>query len=520
MNRTSHIAAALTAALGTLAPTAAAEPMNILFIAVDDLRPALACYGDEHAITPNIDRLAARGTIFANAHTQQAVCAPSRISLLTGLRPDTTQVWDLKTRLRDHLPDAITLPQHLRSLGYATVGMGKIFDIRSTDQQLDEPSWSIPFQDVSSPSDDTFHYRDPEHVELVLTKKQAAREAGVRGWRAVRDFIGTRPSTDQADVPDNAYPDGAIADKGIEWIETLAPEEEPFFIAVGFKKPHLPFNAPSRYWDMYDRDQFERPVSTSLPDGAPEIAFQDSWELRGGYTDVPERGVPVPEEDRKRLTHGYYACVSYIDTQVGRLLDALDASGEADQTVIVLWGDHGFHLGDHGMFCKHTNFEMATRVPLIFTAPQVAANTAPHRGPVEFVDVFPTLCDLAGIPAPEGLHGLSLRPAMIDIERDVKPIAVSQYPRNHTSANALMGYSVRDRRFRYTEWRRSDGLGPGTGRVVHRELYDYETDPHETRNVADDPTYAAERARLAKHLREADVIGPDPHHTPTESMSR
>lgn len=499
-----------------IAPHAAGDdPKNILFIAIDDLRPALGCYGDPHAITPNIDRLAARGTIFANAHCQQAVCAPSRVSLLTGLRPDTTRVWDLATKFRDHIPGAVTLPQHMRSFGYTTAGVGKIFDVRSTDRMFDEVSWSIPFEgSVSSPADESFSYRDPDHVALVLEKKPLAREAGVRGSKEIQlQVVGVRPSTDKADVPDEAYDDGAIATRGIEMIEELAPADEPFFIAIGFRKPHLPFNAPSRYWDLYQRDQFERPVSTKLPNGAPSFAFQDSSELRNNYTDVPPKGVPIPEDDRLRLTHGYYACVSYIDAQVGRLLDALEASDEVDDTIIVLWGDHGFHLGDHGMFCKHTNYEMATRVPLVFVSPDVGANAEPHDGPVEFVDVFPTLCDLAGIKTPDNLHGVSLRPAMEDVSHDVKPIAVSQYRRSAGRGVRVTGYAVRDRRYRYIEWRDAHGItGPGTGPIVAVELYDYEHDPHERRSVAEDPRYASEIERLRGLLHEGKFIGADDAH--------
>ncbi|USN99718.1 MAG: sulfatase-like hydrolase/transferase [Phycisphaeraceae bacterium] len=503
------LTALLALVLAPLLAHAVDRPKNILFIAVDDLKPNLACYGDAHAKTPNIDRLAARGVIFSNAQCQQAVCGPSRASLMTGLRPDTTKVWDLQTLFRDHIPDVVTLPQYLIANGYTTTGMGKIYDPRSVDKQLDRVSWSIPYLETSCVSDETFFYRDPKQVELVLSKLPEAKAKGIKGWKQVQDFIGVRPSTDQADVPDDAYPDGVIADQGVASIRTLAPKDEPFFIAVGFKKPHLPFNAPSRYWDLYDRNEFTPPPpTTGLPTGAPEFAFQDSWELRGGYTDVPGPGIPIPEEDRLRLTHGYYACVSYIDAQVGKLLDALDASGEADNTIVILWGDHGWHLGDHGMYCKHTNYEQATRAPLIIAAPGEGEHGVTHAGPVEFVDIYPTLCDLAGVPIPTDLHGVTLRPAMEDPDHDVKAVAVSQYPRHAEGKGQVMGYSLRDRRYRYIEWRSSGKeVGPGTGEVVAVELYDYETDPDETRNLVDDPAYATVRDRFESYARRAITLG-------------
>ena len=481
-----------------------AERPNVLFIAIDDLKPLLGCYGEGHIKSPNIDRLAERGTVFLNAHCQQAVCAPSRVSLLTGLGPDATKVWDLKTQFRDHLPNVVSLPQHFKQHGYEVVGMGKIYDPRSAGGQhkMDPPSWSRPYVQVSSPSDATLSYRAPDIVALIETKKA---ELGKRAsWGRLQKAI-KRPPTDMADVPDNAYFDGAMAEEAARMMPSLAAAEKPFFLALGFKKPHLPFNAPKKYWDLYDRTAIKLAANREMPQGAPEFHFQPGWELRSGY-DVPQEG-QLPDDLQRLLVHGYYACVSYIDAQVGKLLDALDAAGVADDTIVVLWGDHGWHLGDHSIWCKHTNYEQATRVPLIVAAPGAGTRGNTSRSPVDFLDIYPSLTELAGLPAPAHLHGKSLVPIMKDGAAKVKEAAFSLYPRHYDGGRQVMGYALRDERYRYIEWRLCEEKpGPGTGEAVKRELYDYETDPLETRNLAgdDDQTPVIERmGKLATRYRKA-----------------
>ena len=398
-----HLLAAAALAAPLLAPaSAAAQPdrPNVLFIAVDDLKPAIGAFGDAAAVTPNIDALSARGTVFLNAHCQQAVCGPSRVSLLTGLRPDTTKVWDLKTEMRDELPGVVTLPQAFKNAGYASVGMGKIYDPRSAGgrRSMDRASWSEPFVQVDAPADDTYGYRDPE----VVGRVEAMKAAGdlPRGYNKQLKIVfpDGKPATDAADVPDEAYFDGALTEVAKERLSGFAGSGEPFFLAVGFKKPHLPFNAPQRYWDLYEREAFELAGVTSAPAGAPEWAPQPGWELRSNY-DVPADG-PISEDKQRELIHGYYAATSYIDAQVGELVEALDAEGLAENTIVVLWGDHGWHLGDHDIWCKHTNYEQSTRSPLLFVAPGIDGQPAENASPVEFVDVYPTLLDLAGI----GVH--------------------------------------------------------------------------------------------------------------------
>lgn len=481
-------------------PAAEARP-NILFIAVDDLKPMLGCYGDTLVKTPNIDRLASMGTVFLNAHCQQALCGPSRNSLLTGLRPDTTRVWDLETRIRDIVPDVVTLPQYFKQNGYTTVGVGKIYDSRCVENNDDPASWSCPY---------IYPLRNPnEELGCVnsrfVAKVRALRAKGINTDNELRKALGGQPPIEiDQDVPDNAYEDGRTAEIGMALLTELTAKEVPFFAAIGFLKPHLPFVAPKKYADLYSRSQFHVAQLREKPIGAPEFAWQPGWELRQGiYSDVPllKEGGPIPDAMQISLIHGYHACVSYTDAQIGKLLDALEKSGEANNTIVILWGDHGWHLGDHGLWCKHTNYEQATRSPLIIAdlrRPQAQKNSSP----VEFVDVYPTLCEMAGLPVPEDLEGTSLVPILENPAASVSEIAISQFPRGVKIGNKwkpVMGYSFRDTRYRYTEWIQKDyRAGETEGEVIARELYDYQTDPLETRNRIDDPAYAEVIARMKK----------------------
>ncbi len=473
--------------------------MNVLFIPVDDLKPAIAAFGDERAITPNLDRLAERGTIFTNAHCQQAVCAPSRVSMLTGLYADTTKVWDLRTKFRDHLPDVVTLPQTFKNNGYMSVGIGKVFDPRSTDRGLDTRSWSEPYAQVQSPAQSTFGFREPNVIRQVEIAKTSPDWPD--GWKQQLRFAfpDGQPVTDAADVPDEAYEDGLVADVAGARLREFAASDEPFFFAVGFKKPHLPFNAPLKYWQLYDRDEFELATSRHAPEGAPEYASQPGWELRNGIYDVGGIGFEgdLPDDLQRELIHGYYAATSFIDAQVGELLDTLDQTGLAETTIIVLWGDHGFHLGDHGMWCKHTNYEQATRSPLIIVDPRHEGGIV-NASPVELVDVFPTLVELADVEHEGTLHGDSLVPILTGEADAVSDFALSQFPRGGRDGEDKMGYAYRTDRYRLVRWRAQNSreLGEIDGPVVAVELYDYEADPLETRNLADDPAYADIRRDL------------------------
>ena len=457
----------------------AAEPdkPNVLFIAVDDLRCELGCYGAKEIKSPNIDRLAKRGVVFDLAYCQQAVCNPSRVSLMTGMRPDSTKVWDLVTDFRTTIPNAVTIPQHFRKHRYRALSYGKIFH----NEFPDNVSWDEP-------------HRWPENSQLWseeakrrLTDFRQEMRAEGKGEAAIERMRAV--ATEIVDIPDSKHIDGAIADQAIAAMRRLAKNDQPFFLAAGFIRPHLPFVVPRKYWELYDRDEIPLAANSFLPHGMPEMAFGDHslggfYELRVymDYLDTPspfER--PLTDAQKRELKHGYYASVSFIDEQVGRLLAELDRLGLAQNTVVVLWGDHGWKLGEHNGWCKQTNYEVDTRVPLIICAPGAKANGKSSGSLVEFVDIYPTLCELAGLPVPGFAEGTSLAPLLDDVSAKVKDAAYSQFPRNHQGRN-YMGYAMRTDRYRFIEW-----LDRQTGKTVATELYDHTTDPNENTNIADRP---------------------------------
>lgn len=488
---------------------------NVLFIAVDDLKPILGCYGDKFAKTPNIDRIAKTGTVFMTNYCQQAVSGPTRASLMTGMRPDYTKVWDLKTKMRDVNPDIISLPQYLIKQGYSTQGIGKIYDPRCVDKDLDKPSWSVPYykksdeyvSKVTGPAE--MNYQLPATKALIRKYRAEGQSKGLQGTD-LNDYIMKfiKPSVECADVPDNAYNDGANALESKQILIDLSKSKKPFFFAVGFAKPHLPFVAPKKYWDMYKRDEMPVAPFQQKAKNGPEIAYHRSSELMA-YSDIPELasftdqkvGVNLPLDKQKELIHGYYAATSYTDAQVGILLHTLDSLGLLKNTIVILWGDHGWHLGDHNLWCKHTNFEQATHAPLLISAPWIKPSKT--TSPSEFIDIFPTICELAGVPVPAHLDGKSLVPVMNDPKKIVKDFAISQYPRTNNkeeserlgfSDGEYMGYSLRTERYRYTIWLKDSfrsNMPFKKELVVASELYDYEKDPNETINVAGEKTYAA-----------------------------
>ena len=555
---------------------------NVLFIPVDDLRPLLNVYGEDDPLkpitingesgTPNFDRLADSGVTFLNAHCQQAICTASRVSFLTGLRPDTTRNWNLESKFRDIMPNVVTLPQHFSDNGYKTFGVGKIFHGQSSNHQDDDhstgaDSWNEGWQNPSNGRFNFYERGDNPNVWTTWNKAAMSDSSSVSATD-----VGEYKRDGVTEIEDSDYKDGRAADLAVEKIAEYAINGEPFFLGLGFQKPHLPFNAPKDYWDLYDPSAIDMsnylgvrsmPVGTNSftsPYGGEPSSYGD------GETYLPTNGSEVPEiffnnrmpslDSARHLIHGYMACVSFIDAQLGKVLDALedpnqdgsDADSISDNTIVILFGDHGFHLGDHGAFwAKHSNYEISTRVPLIIRSPGMSAlgtSGTMTNAPVELVDVFPTLLDLCSLPIPDEttsitnditryqiLEGTTLLPLLEDSQQPWKSAAFSQYQRHisykssYDSDRTLspagggkgMGYSIRTDRYRYTEWWRTNGnygkfgvttgsnpYDPDASRVVANEasfveLYDYQEDPHETENLA--YTQAAAHAALIAELQ-------------------
>jgi iduronate 2-sulfatase len=439
---------------------------NVLLICVDDLKPLLGCYGDPHAKTPHLDRLAKRSVVMEAAYCNQAVCAPSRHALMTGLRPQTLGIYDLGTNFRKSRPDAITMAQHFRKQGFRAEAMGKIFHVGHGNGE-DAASWDVP------------HFSGGR-----AGMYQAPENRGVQ-----RNKNGNGPAYENADVADDAYPDGVVASEAIGRLtEAVKRPETPFFLAVGFVKPHLPFCAPKKYWDMHDPAKLPLATVTEPPVGAPSYAPQFGGELRN-YQDIPRQGA-LSQDLQRTLIHGYYAAASYMDAQLGRVLDKLDELKLTEQTIIVLWGDHGWHLGDHGMWCKHTNYEQAARIPLLISAPGVAP--ARTKAFVETVDIFPTLSEMAGLPMPAGIDGVSFAKVLRAPETAARESIIHVFPRNK-----LLGRAIRTARYRMVEWK-VPGAETSTAEY---ELYDYEKDPLETKNLAasQPEVLATLKAILATH---------------------
>ncbi|HMI01638.1 MAG TPA: sulfatase, partial [Pedobacter sp.] len=425
---------------------------NVLFIAVDDLRPQLGCYGDETVQSPNIDKLAKSGVLFNRAFCQQAVCSPSRTSLMTGRRPNTTKVWDLNTHFRTTIPDVVTLPQYFKNNGYHTQSIGKIYHDPASAQ--DALSWSVP--EILAVTKKEGKYVLPSNLQ-----KKSAKAA----------------ASELADVPDNAYVDGQVADQALEVLRKV--KDKPFFLAVGFRRPHLPFSAPKKYWDIYKRENITLPVQRKLPKNIPVYAAHNSEELRG-YSDIGFNNL-ITDTKTQELLHGYYAAISYTDAQIGKVLAELDRLNLTKNTIIVLWSDHGFHLGEKGLWAKSTNYELDTRVPLIIVAPGKKQGVK-SNGLVELVDLYPTLADLGGLQIPDSLEGTSLVPLLTKPNQPWKSAVFSQFPRpwQYKGAPDLMGYAMRTDRYRYVEWRDFK-----TAEVKATELYDHQVDPAEVNNIAD-----------------------------------
>ncbi|MFT7034895.1 MAG: iduronate 2-sulfatase [Cyclobacteriaceae bacterium] len=457
---------------------------NVLLILVDDLKPNLGAYGDPIAVSPNIDRLASMGTKFDLAYCNQAVCMASRYNLMLGSRSTSTGFYQFGTQFREVYPDAVTLPQHFQKAGYHTESMGKVFHIGHGNDN-DVASWSIPHH-----KEKVIEYLLPESTGRKLTREEAY-------FQNSRMYLSDLPPRRQLprgaaweapDVLDEAYADGRVASHAINRLRILQKKpEQPFFMAVGFARPHLPFCVPKKYWDMYDRDKLPMPEFEADPEGTPSFAVKRRGEI-DQFTPIPENGEPFSDDLKSNLIHGYYASMSYMDAQLGRVIKELERLNMMDNTIIVLWGDHGWHLGDHKSWTKHSNFEQANRIPLLFIAPGVAKAGSSTNQLAETVDVYPTLAELAGLPKPSGpqpIDGLSLVPVLKNSEYRVRDHAYHSFPKRK-----LIGCAIRTERYRMVEWR--NPRDPDAEKIY--ELYDYLEDPLETRN------YAQSKKKVLKEL--------------------
>ena len=443
-----------------------AQKQNVLFIAADDLSCALGCYGDPIAQTPHLDRLAATGVCFLNAYNQLPLCNPTRASVMTGLRPDTIKVYDLDRHFRDEVPDAVTLSQQFMKHGWWAGRVGKIYHYNvpasiGTDGFDDPPSWQKTVNPIG---------RDKTDESLIFNAEPHRKISAALSWLA-------------ADGKDEEQTDGMIATEAIRLMEEH--KKDPFFIAAGFFRPHTPFVAPKKYFDMYPLEEMRLPFAPSDDrEDIPTAAFAHNCP-------IPHYG--LDELTCRKAMQAYYACVSFIDAQVGRMLTALNRLGLAENTVVVFWSDHGYHLGEHnGIWQKRTLFEQGARAPLIIRNPVSKGNGQACRRIVEFIDIYPTLTELARIKTPKQVEGRSLVPLLQNPLSEWNGFAITQVlrPSDNRLAKPVMGRSIRTERWRYSDW------AEGKNGV---ELYDHYADPMEFNNLAENAT--KENLAVMKRLR-------------------
>jgi iduronate 2-sulfatase len=467
----------VTLLLAPAAPLHAAEPArpNVLFVVLDDLNNRIGCYGDPVAKSPNLDRLAARGTVFTRAYCQQPICGPSRASFMSGRRPDSLGITSMTKYLYDLHPDAVTIPQWFMQHGYTSMSIGKVLGGYGNPEHFKK--LSVPDRRTGGKTKD----------EFALPKGAALPP------NLAKDLL-----CENRDVPDEACFDTVSANLAITELRALAKKPEPFFLALGLFKPHTPYKVPKRYWDLYRREDIPAIEPAARPRNAPDIAFHANHEILG----EPSARRLLDEEARREIRHGYYAAMSFADAQFGRVLDALDELKLADNTIVVIIGDNGFHLGEHDVWGKMTLFGWDARVPLIISAPGIGKGGAKTSAISELIDIFPTLTDLSGLPSPPQLDGTSLVPVLKDASTTVKTAALTQHPRpalywggGPQSLPQVMGYAFWTDRWSYHEWRDFK-----TGHIVGQELYDQQTDPLETVNQAGTVDAAAVIPALAEQL--------------------
>nr|WP_077401618.1 sulfatase [Cellulophaga omnivescoria] len=491
---------------------------NILFIAIDDLRPELGCYGSNIAITPNLDKFATEGLLFNNAYCQQAICGPSRASVLTGIRPETSGVYHNYIKFRDANPNVVTLPQQFKNNGYETVYCGKIFHHGDLDDEL---SWSrkpaidsMLVKNIKRPGGFVLEENNKDR------KEQRAKMIAKYG-EAAKYGLAMGTAYENADVADNEYLDGYNTELAIATIKEMATNNKPFFLGLGFNKPHLNWTSPKKYWDLYNPNTIKLALEKQGPKGGAEMGLHASFELRT-RSGIPKKE-EISSEQAIKLKHAYLACVSYVDAQIGKIITELEKEGLRDNTIIIIWSDHGYHLGDMGIWGKATNYEIATRVPMLFWAPNMPKKSRGKKtnALVELVDIYPTLCDFANIPVPTYVEGYSFKPLINNPGQKWKSAAFSQFPtpalrewgayplrpamketffglliknvetriihqqkdkwNRNVFENTLMGYAMRTKKHRFIVWKDRDNPQK---KPLFIELYDHDNDPLETTNIA------------------------------------
>ncbi len=464
---------------------------NVLFISVDDLRPSLGVYGDPIVKSPFIDQLASEGITFREAFCQSAVCAPSRASLMTGLRPDSTRVWHLGDKFREINPETVTMPQYFSKFGYHTVNLGKIFH----NYMPDSISWDEPDLRPARYLQEDWLKRDGEtfYISEEVHKSQVIKRDSLLKLRPVRyaDGWNTGPAWEAADVHDTMYYDGAQNELTKKTLTRLSQSEDPFFMGLGYFRPHLPFTVPKRYWDMYDRDEIPLANNPYMPEGAPMLTMNSMYELRhyDGFNHIghPTSDFTMNEDTARILRQGYYASVSYVDKLIGDVIAHLKEIGIYDNTIIVVWGDHGWKLGDHNSWGKMTNFNIDLKVPIIIRSPDQDNRGVQTHAITELVDLFPTVCEMAGIAVPDYIQGRSLVPLMQDPDQEWKRAAFSQFhrrPKVSADGKRYMGYSLNTKAYHYIEWYSWDHETGTRGELKEVELYDRTLDPYEKKNIA------------------------------------
>ncbi|MBX2876312.1 MAG: sulfatase [Saprospiraceae bacterium] len=482
---------------------------NVLFISIDDLRPTLGVYGDSTAVTPHIDQLASEGMTFRQVFCQSAVCAPSRASLMTGVRPDSTRVWHLGDKFREINPQAVTMPQYFSRFGYHTVNIGKIFH----NYMPDSVSWDEPDMRPAQYLRPEWLGRDGEtfYISEEVQKSQVIKRDSLLKLRPIRyaDGWNTGPAWEAADVHDTLYYDGAQTELAKRTLNRLSKMEQPFFFGLGYFRPHLPFAVPKKYWDLYDPEEIPLAPNPALPEGAPIFTANSMYELRHydgfGHIGHPTSSYRMSEDTARILKQGYYASVSYVDALLGDLIAHLKSLDLYENTIIVVWGDHGWKLGDHNSWGKMTNFNIDLQVPVIIRYPHQKNRGAQTFAMAELVDLFPSICELAGIQVPDYMQGLSLAPLLNDPTLPWKQAAFSQFhrrPRVSADGKRYMGYSMNTSEHHYIEWYTWDHQTGTKGNYVTTELYDRLNDPHETKNMATEPSHKDLINHLSQQLAE------------------